>query len=203
MDQLLTGEPADHHLDRPLRQLGAGRLRLRHVRLSHRLGRPDARQPVPRSLPPLVPRADRPDADPQDRRLRPDGRGAPKQSARSRSWPIRTPASAGSTSISSAGPPRPTRRSRLLAIEHQAPVVVGVARRIGPGFRYEIRCEEVIDPGELAGTADDVRLLTQRFTSALERLIRQDPTQYLWLHRRWKHQPQPRRATGAIKAAEG
>ena len=26
----------------------------------------------------------------------------------------------------------------LLAIEHQAPVVVGVARRIGPGFRYEI-----------------------------------------------------------------
>ena len=36
----------------------------------------------------------------------------------------------------------------LLAIEHQAPVVVGVARRIGPGFRYEIRCADVIDPGE-------------------------------------------------------
>jgi KDO2-lipid IV(A) lauroyltransferase len=77
----------------------------------------------------------------------------------------------------------------LLAIEHQAPVVVGVARRIGPGFRYEIRCEDIIDPVSLTGTADDVRLLTQRFTSALERLIRQDPTQYLWLHRRWKHQP--------------
>jgi KDO2-lipid IV(A) lauroyltransferase len=77
----------------------------------------------------------------------------------------------------------------LLAIEHKAPVAVGVARRIGPGFRYEIRCEEVIDPVELPGTADDVRILTQRYTSALERLIRQDPTQYLWLHRRWKHQP--------------
>ena len=37
----------------------------------------------------------------------------------------------------------------LLAIEHQAPVVVGVARRIGPGFRYEIRCEDIIDPAEL------------------------------------------------------
>jgi KDO2-lipid IV(A) lauroyltransferase len=86
----------------------------------------------------------------------------------------------------------------LLAIEHQAPVVVGVARRIGPGFRYEIRCEEVIDPRSLEGTADDVRLLTQRFTSALERLIRQDPTQYLWLHRRWKHQPKEKlRAAGA------
>jgi KDO2-lipid IV(A) lauroyltransferase len=81
----------------------------------------------------------------------------------------------------------------LLAIEHKAPVVVGVSRRIGPGFRYEIRCEDVIDPSELEGTADDVRVLTQRFTSALERLILQDPTQYLWLHRRWKHQPQPKK----------
>jgi KDO2-lipid IV(A) lauroyltransferase len=82
----------------------------------------------------------------------------------------------------------------LLAIEYQAPVVVGVARRIGPGFRYEVRCEDVIDPAELSGTADDIRLLTQRFTSALERLIRQDPTQYLWLHRRWKNQPRTKPA---------
>ena len=91
----------------------------------------------------------------------------------------------------------------LLAIEHQAPVVVGVARRIGPGFRYEFLCEDFIDPTTLEGTADDVRLLTQRYTSALERLIRQDPTQYLWLHRRWKHQPQPpRRKTPAATASE-
>ncbi len=83
----------------------------------------------------------------------------------------------------------------LLAIEHQAPVVVGVSRRIGPGFRYEFRCEDVIEPGELSGTPDDVRILTQRFTSALERLIRQDPTQYLWLHRRWKHQPKVKAGT--------
>jgi Kdo2-lipid IVA lauroyltransferase/acyltransferase len=86
----------------------------------------------------------------------------------------------------------------LLAIEHRAPVVVGVARRIGPGFRYELRCEDIIDPADLTGTADDVRLLTQRFTSALERLIRQDPTQYLWLHRRWKHQPKSKPARTAI-----
>jgi KDO2-lipid IV(A) lauroyltransferase len=91
----------------------------------------------------------------------------------------------------------------LLAIEHRALVVVGVARRIGPGFFYEIRCEEVIDPASLTGTADDVRLLTQQFTSALERLIIQDPTQYLWLHRRWKHQPQARKAAGSIKRTEG
>jgi Kdo2-lipid IVA lauroyltransferase/acyltransferase len=94
----------------------------------------------------------------------------------------------------------------LLAIEYQAPVIVGVARRIGPGFRYEFFCEDVIDPAELAGTADDIRLLTQRYTSALERLIREGPTQYLWLHRRWKHQPQaPRKkapATAEITAED-
>jgi KDO2-lipid IV(A) lauroyltransferase len=81
----------------------------------------------------------------------------------------------------------------LLAIEHQAPVVVGVARRVGPGFFYEIRSAEIIEPSEFTGSADDARLLTQRYTAALERLIRQDPTQYLWLHRRWKHQPQSRK----------
>jgi KDO2-lipid IV(A) lauroyltransferase len=90
----------------------------------------------------------------------------------------------------------------LLAIEHQAPVYVGVARRIGPGFRYELRCEDVIEPGELSGTADDVRLLTQRYTSALERLIRQDPTQYLWLHRRWKHQPKEKARQPVASRAE-
>ena len=80
----------------------------------------------------------------------------------------------------------------LLAIEHKAPVVVGYARRIGPGFRYEVGCPEIIEPSEWTGTADDLRLLTQRYTSALETIIRRDPDQYLWLHRRWKHQPKKR-----------
>jgi KDO2-lipid IV(A) lauroyltransferase len=80
----------------------------------------------------------------------------------------------------------------LLAIEYETPVVVGYARRIGRGFRYEVGCAEVIEPGEWTGTADDARLLTQRYTTALERVIRRDPEQYLWLHRRWKHQPKAR-----------
>lgn len=85
----------------------------------------------------------------------------------------------------------------LLAIEHQAPVVVGYARRIGPGFRYEVGCDAIIEPEEFTGTADDVRLLTQRYTTALEEIVRRAPEQYLWLHRRWKHQPKPK---GAGKA---
>ena len=91
----------------------------------------------------------------------------------------------------------------LLAIEHQAPVVVGVARRIRAGLPLRDPLRGSDRPLRLTGTADDVRLLTQQFTSALERLIRQDPTQYLWLHRRWKHQPQARKAAGSIKATDG
>ena len=107
--------------------------------------------------------------DPQDRRLRPDGRGAAKQpGALVPGRPGRRPAG---LFVDFFGRPASTHKAiALLAIEHRAPVVVGVARRIGPGFRYEIRCEDIIDPAELTGTADDVRLLTQRFTSALERL---------------------------------
>ena len=82
----------------------------------------------------------------------------------------------------------------LLALEHQAPVAVGYARRIGPGFRYEVGCTELFDPSEFTGTAQDAHLLTQRYTTALEAIIRHDPDQYLWLHRRWKHQPKPKKS---------
>ncbi len=87
----------------------------------------------------------------------------------------------------------------LLAIEHNAPVVVGYARRVGPGFHYEIGCPEIIEPSEWTGTADDLRLLTQRYTTALEQIVRRDPEQYLWLHRRWKHQPRKRRRNDEIR----
>lgn len=80
----------------------------------------------------------------------------------------------------------------LMAIEHNCPVVVGYARRIGPGFKYEVGCDAIIEPSEFNGSADDVRLLTQRYTTALENIIRESPEQYLWLHRRWKHQPKAR-----------
>ena len=81
----------------------------------------------------------------------------------------------------------------LMALEHQAPIAVGFARRVGPGFRYEVGCTELFDPSEFTGTSEDAKLLTQRYTTALENIIRRDPDQYLWLHRRWKHLPKPKK----------
>jgi KDO2-lipid IV(A) lauroyltransferase len=91
----------------------------------------------------------------------------------------------------------------LLALEHGVPLVVlGGRRAVSPGrlpgtIRYEVVIEDVILPEEYAGHADAVRAMTQRFTAALERLIRTAPEQYFWLHRRWKHRPPVRKGRQA------
>lgn len=81
----------------------------------------------------------------------------------------------------------------LMALEHRCPVLLGYARRTGERFHYEVGCAGAIQIGELSGTANDVRELTERYTTMLERVIRSAPEQYLWLHRRWKSQPGQRR----------
>jgi KDO2-lipid IV(A) lauroyltransferase len=86
----------------------------------------------------------------------------------------------------------------LLALEHCASLIVTGTAKIGWPMRYAIEVEDVIWPEEYEGQADAVRQMTQRFTAAIERLVRRHPEQYFWLHRRWKHQPI---AKGRRKAA--
>jgi KDO2-lipid IV(A) lauroyltransferase len=77
----------------------------------------------------------------------------------------------------------------LLGLEHRATLAMCVARKVGEPMQYVIQCEDLMRPADLDAEPGGVRGITQRFTSALERLIRRDPKQYFWLHRRWKHQP--------------
>src|SRR5262249_6691705 len=84
---------------------------------------------------------------------------------------------------------------RLLAREHHGPMIVtGTARKDGV---YHVMVADVIFPEEYEGRTNAVKELTQRFSTALEGLIRRHPEQYFWLHRRWKHQP-ARRKTAAV-----
>jgi KDO2-lipid IV(A) lauroyltransferase len=82
----------------------------------------------------------------------------------------------------------------LLAKQYRAYLVVGYARRLPDDFerrrwcRYEVGYTDVIDPDQYDGL-DAIRELTQRYTEALERVIRLAPEQYFWVHRRWKSQP--------------
>jgi KDO2-lipid IV(A) lauroyltransferase len=85
----------------------------------------------------------------------------------------------------------------LLALEHDAVLAVAGVPRVAEPLGYRIITEDVIRPEEYAGRPNAIRGITERFTAALERLVRRFPTQYFWLHRRWKHQPQPRKAKKA------
>jgi KDO2-lipid IV(A) lauroyltransferase len=90
------------------------------------------------------------------------------------------------------GRPASTHKSiALLASEYNASVVVVGARRLGE-LRYHMHITDAFGTEDVANAPSPLRAITQRFTAALERLVRLDPSQYLWLHRRWKHQPQVR-----------
>lgn len=82
----------------------------------------------------------------------------------------------------------------LLAMHFNTPIIVGQAVRTRAGFHYRMEVERIIDPDEWREQADPLRWITQEFSSALERAIRRHPEQYLWIHRRWKHQPPERRS---------
>ena len=83
----------------------------------------------------------------------------------------------------------------LMAIEFDALMVVVGVPRVGGPLQYEIVCTDVIDPRDYGTDPNPVKAITQRYHTALERLIRQYPTQYFWLHRRWKTQPVVRKET--------
>jgi len=101
------------------------------------------------------------------------------------------------------GRPASTYRSiALVAIQHEAPIVVGCARRISDRFLYEIDVQDVIYPHEWQDHDDPVHYITQRYTAAIEEMVRIDPTQYLWLHRRWKTQPGRKRGTPRAKRTD-
>jgi KDO2-lipid IV(A) lauroyltransferase len=107
-------------------------------------------------------------------------------------------AGSSGTFVDFFGKPASTFKSiALLAMEYKALICVGYARRLENEMlengwpRFELGCEEVIDPLDF-NSADALREITQRYTSALERLVRRAPEQYFWVHRRWKSVPRTR-----------
>jgi KDO2-lipid IV(A) lauroyltransferase len=91
----------------------------------------------------------------------------------------------------------------LLAARHEVPVVVGSAIRVGRGLHYRISVQRIIRPEEWRGRDDARTWVTQAFSDALEAAIREAPEQYLWVHRRWKHQPGTARRRREQVGAEG
>jgi len=81
----------------------------------------------------------------------------------------------------------------LLAITQNMPIVVGYSRRVDNRFYFEIGINRIIFPGEWAGKDDPLKWVTAEYTKAIEEFVREDPSQYWWLHRRWKRRPKEER----------
>jgi KDO2-lipid IV(A) lauroyltransferase len=85
----------------------------------------------------------------------------------------------------------------LMAIRHRVPLLVIGVRKVGEPFGYQVVLQDLIRTEEYADRPDGIKAMTQRFTRSLEDVIRTAPEQYFWLHRRWKHQPAPRKGKKA------
>ncbi|MCI0573610.1 MAG: lysophospholipid acyltransferase family protein [Myxococcaceae bacterium] len=75
----------------------------------------------------------------------------------------------------------------LAAVRSGAPVFFGYGRRVDGRFVFEVE-----GPLTVSRTADlraDLTAHTALLTERLERAIRTEPSQWLWLHRRWKVKP--------------
>ena len=80
----------------------------------------------------------------------------------------------------------------LLSQRYGVPVVPVLFRRAADLIHHEIILLpelkwEPVGPS----LSDNVRHNTQRYTSVLEEAIRACPEQWLWIHRRWRTQPEP------------
>jgi KDO2-lipid IV(A) lauroyltransferase len=77
----------------------------------------------------------------------------------------------------------------LLAMEYEVPIVVGYARRLNDRFRFQVGVQDIIYPDDWKPLPDPLRYITQRYTKGIEDFVREEPGQYLWVHRRWKTRP--------------
>ena len=87
----------------------------------------------------------------------------------------------------------------LVALTYDLPIVIGYSRRVGNRFFFELGVTRIIFPHEWADKDDPLTWVTAEYTKAIETFVREDPTQYWWLHRRWKSRPKEER----LKAQQG
>jgi len=89
----------------------------------------------------------------------------------------------------------------LLAITNNMPIGIAYSRRVDSRFYFEIGIKRIIFPKEWADKQDPLTWVTAEYTKTIEEFIREDPSQYWWLHRRWKHQPKEQMQTPAGQTA--
>ena len=78
----------------------------------------------------------------------------------------------------------------LFTLTCDAPMLVVYTLRTTGPLHFQIGLAGIAEPRNLPPETNGVRSLTQWYNRKLEQLVRHDPDQYWWLHRRWKDRPQ-------------
>jgi KDO2-lipid IV(A) lauroyltransferase len=95
------------------------------------------------------------------------------------------------------GKPASTHKAvSVFSLTNNAPTMVSYARRVGGALHYEVGPVAICDPAAPDFEYGSVPLLAQWYTNQLERLVRETPNQYWWVHRRWKGEPPKRKKRG-------
>jgi len=77
----------------------------------------------------------------------------------------------------------------LFSLTNNAPLAICFARRLGEPLQFELGLADFFDPSSPATVVPDIPGITQWYNAVLESLVRRDPEQYWWVHRRWKGDP--------------
>ncbi|MDD3117543.1 MAG: lysophospholipid acyltransferase family protein [Victivallales bacterium] len=89
----------------------------------------------------------------------------------------------------------------LLHLKTGVPIVPELTRRCGNGFNFEFVVGEMIRYTPTGDKEKDVQTVAQMYTSALEKLIREEPEQWMWAHRRWLNINRKSSAASSSRAA--
>jgi KDO2-lipid IV(A) lauroyltransferase len=76
-----------------------------------------------------------------------------------------------------------------VAMATGAPVLPAFILREGTGPRHVVKILPAIEVVRGRDRDESIRENTQRFTAAIEGVVREHPTQWNWIHRRWKTRP--------------
>jgi KDO2-lipid IV(A) lauroyltransferase len=73
-----------------------------------------------------------------------------------------------------------------LALKTGAPIICGIPVR-GKNYKYNAELSEISQNNLPEGEEEKITEICQRYTTYLESVIRKNPEQWLWMHRRWKY----------------
>jgi Kdo2-lipid IVA lauroyltransferase/acyltransferase len=80
----------------------------------------------------------------------------------------------------------------LLALQYNAVMAVSASTRLDEPMHFFMHNYAMADPQDPTSDLGGVKEITQWYTSRLEDLVRMNPDQYWWLHRRWKDTREPK-----------